>query len=146
MTEGELAEGVGFEPTREQNPLPVFKTGALNHSATLPSHCYITIFLYSEFTKKPLATEIATERGDFVLPAPVIALRNTLSSWPPRPALFNPNDASANQRSATGANDLTNRESLQRRSGQKPCGMTGLKLLLACSAFARLAQPGGRVR
>ena len=31
-----LAEGVGFEPTREQNPLPVFKTGALNHSATLP--------------------------------------------------------------------------------------------------------------
>ena len=36
MAEGELAEGVGFEPTREQNPLPVFKTGALNHSATLP--------------------------------------------------------------------------------------------------------------
>jgi hypothetical protein len=33
---GVLAEGVGFEPTRERNPLPVFKTGALNHSATLP--------------------------------------------------------------------------------------------------------------
>ena len=33
----EMAEGVGFEPTREQSPLPVFKTGALNHSATLPS-------------------------------------------------------------------------------------------------------------
>ena len=32
-----MAEGVGFEPTREQNPLPVFKTGALNRSATLPS-------------------------------------------------------------------------------------------------------------
>jgi hypothetical protein len=32
----DMAEGVGFEPTREQNPLPVFKTGALNHSATLP--------------------------------------------------------------------------------------------------------------
>ncbi len=31
-----MAEGVGFEPTRERNPLPVFKTGALNHSATLP--------------------------------------------------------------------------------------------------------------
>jgi hypothetical protein len=31
-----LAEGVGFEPTRERNPLPVFKTGALNHSAILP--------------------------------------------------------------------------------------------------------------
>ena len=27
---------MGFEPTREQAPLPVFKTGALNHSATLP--------------------------------------------------------------------------------------------------------------
>ncbi len=32
-----MAEGVGFEPTRERNPLPVFKTGALNHSATLPN-------------------------------------------------------------------------------------------------------------
>ena len=32
-----LAEGVGFEPTRERSPLPVFKTGALNHSATLPN-------------------------------------------------------------------------------------------------------------
>ena len=31
-----VAEGVGFEPTRERNPLPVFKTGALNHSAILP--------------------------------------------------------------------------------------------------------------
>ena len=31
-----MAEEVGFEPTRERNPLPVFKTGALNHSATLP--------------------------------------------------------------------------------------------------------------
>ena len=31
-----MAEGVRFELTREQSPLPVFKTGALNHSATLP--------------------------------------------------------------------------------------------------------------
>jgi hypothetical protein len=38
-----MAEGVGFEPTREQNPLPVFKTGALNHSATLPSLKYQTL-------------------------------------------------------------------------------------------------------
>ena len=36
MRMGDVAEGVGFEPTRERNPLPVFKTGALNHSATLP--------------------------------------------------------------------------------------------------------------
>ena len=35
----EVAEGVGFEPTRERNPLLVFKTSALNHSAILPSHC-----------------------------------------------------------------------------------------------------------
>ena len=32
-----MAEGVRFELTREQSPLPVFKTGALNHSATLPA-------------------------------------------------------------------------------------------------------------
>jgi hypothetical protein len=32
-----MAEGVRFELTRERNPLPVFKTGALNHSATLPA-------------------------------------------------------------------------------------------------------------
>ena len=31
-----LAEGVGFEPTRAC-ALPVFKTGALDHSATLPA-------------------------------------------------------------------------------------------------------------
>jgi hypothetical protein len=35
--ESDSAEGVRFELTREQSPLPVFKTGALNHSATLPS-------------------------------------------------------------------------------------------------------------
>ena len=33
-----MAEGVRFELTREQSPLPVFKTGALNHSATLPGY------------------------------------------------------------------------------------------------------------
>ena len=38
-----MAEGVGFEPTRERNPLPVFKTGALNHSATLPYFDLTTI-------------------------------------------------------------------------------------------------------
>ena len=86
MAEGELAEGVGFEPTREQNPLPVFKTGALNHSATLPSYCYITTFPFSEFAKKRLATEIATELGNFVLPASVIVLRNTLSSYVTAPS------------------------------------------------------------
>ncbi len=41
---GQVAEGVRFELTREQNPLPVFKTGALNHSATLP-YCESTGFL-----------------------------------------------------------------------------------------------------
>jgi hypothetical protein len=43
-----LAEGVGFEPTRERNPLPVFKTGALNHSATLPALAGSTIYAYSQ--------------------------------------------------------------------------------------------------
>jgi hypothetical protein len=37
--DAELVEGVRFELTREQSPLPVFKTGALNHSATLPLPC-----------------------------------------------------------------------------------------------------------
>ena len=32
----DLAEGVGFEPTMDSSPMPVFKTGAFNHSATLP--------------------------------------------------------------------------------------------------------------
>ena len=31
-----LAEEVGFEPTDEDRSSPVFKTGAFNHSATLP--------------------------------------------------------------------------------------------------------------
>ena len=36
--EGE-AVGVGFEPTNEETPLPVFKTGAFNRSATPPVSC-----------------------------------------------------------------------------------------------------------
>ncbi len=31
-----MAEEVGFEPTKGYKPLPVFKTGAFNRSATLP--------------------------------------------------------------------------------------------------------------
>ncbi len=35
-----MAEEVGFEPTKGYKPLPVFKTGAFNRSATLPkSQC-----------------------------------------------------------------------------------------------------------
>ncbi len=36
ITENELAEAVRFELTKGC-PLPVFKTGAIDHSATLPS-------------------------------------------------------------------------------------------------------------
>ncbi len=38
LTEGLgcLAERVGFEPTKGYKPLPVFKTGAFNRSATSP--------------------------------------------------------------------------------------------------------------
>ena len=32
-----LADGVGFEPTVGLSPTPVFKTGALNRSATHPA-------------------------------------------------------------------------------------------------------------
>ena len=32
----ELAEEVGFEPTVELPPTPIFKTGAFDHSATPP--------------------------------------------------------------------------------------------------------------
>ena len=32
----DMAEGQGFEPWVGYKPTPVFKTGALNHSATLP--------------------------------------------------------------------------------------------------------------
>ena len=32
-----MAEEVGFEPTKGYKPLPVFKTGAFNRSATLPN-------------------------------------------------------------------------------------------------------------
>jgi hypothetical protein len=45
-----MAEGVGFEPTRERNPLPVFKTGALNHSAILPK-----LSLFSNLPQRPQA-------------------------------------------------------------------------------------------
>ena len=43
-----LAEGEGFEPPRPCGP-PVFKTGAINHSAIPPDaqaqkHVYYTIF------------------------------------------------------------------------------------------------------
>jgi hypothetical protein len=63
-----MAEGVGFEPTREQNPLPVFKTGALNHSATLPreqlqvlkaynsTNANIAIGLDPNWTQTPIST------------------------------------------------------------------------------------------
>lgn len=33
---GLAAERVGFEPTVEKNPTPVFETGPFNHSGTFP--------------------------------------------------------------------------------------------------------------
>ena len=38
IVKGGMAEGVGFEPTRAF-ALPVFKTGAINHSTTPPERC-----------------------------------------------------------------------------------------------------------
>jgi hypothetical protein len=43
-----MAEGVRFELTREQSPLPVFKTGALNHSATLPQVRTLSTYRYMD--------------------------------------------------------------------------------------------------
>ena len=43
-----MAERVGFEPTMGYEPMPVFKTGAFNHSATAPYHqceLFYTMFL-----------------------------------------------------------------------------------------------------
>ena len=37
-----MADGVGFEPTRDLAPLPVFKTGAFNRSATHPQRDIIS--------------------------------------------------------------------------------------------------------
>ena len=34
-----MAERVGFEPTIGYKPMPVFKTGAFNRSATSPKSC-----------------------------------------------------------------------------------------------------------
>ena len=36
VLQSRMADGVGFEPTKGYEPLPVFKTGAFNHSATHP--------------------------------------------------------------------------------------------------------------
>jgi hypothetical protein len=37
-----LAEREGFEPSKGYQPLPVFKTGAFNRSATSPKRARIT--------------------------------------------------------------------------------------------------------
>jgi len=44
--ERELAEAVRFELTNGC-PLPVFKTGAIDHSATLPAYFYVSLSLSS---------------------------------------------------------------------------------------------------
>ena len=36
LADGEMAEGEGFEPSIGGYPMPVFKTGAFNRSATPP--------------------------------------------------------------------------------------------------------------
>ena len=41
-TVDEMADGVGFEPTIRGNRMPVFKTGAFDHSATHPNNMPIS--------------------------------------------------------------------------------------------------------
>ncbi len=43
-----MAEEVGFEPTKGYKPLPVFKTGAFNRSATLPDSQWLSKRLLEE--------------------------------------------------------------------------------------------------
>ena len=44
-----MAEGQGFEPWVGYKPTPVFKTGAFNHSATLPKRAdYTELFIGSK--------------------------------------------------------------------------------------------------
>ena len=56
-----MAEGVRFELTRALG-LPVFKTGALNHSATLPR----SVFEYTEFIGKSSTKPVLAARRDRV--------------------------------------------------------------------------------
>ena len=62
-----LAEGVRFELTREQNPLPVFKTGALNHSATLPAR--LRLALVDIKVLKAFSTYCPMRHGRAVFPS-----------------------------------------------------------------------------
>ena len=48
----ENAEGVGFEPTRAC-ALPVFKTGAINHSTTPPRYCGGRGFCHCDADEQP---------------------------------------------------------------------------------------------
>lgn len=41
-----MADEKGFEPSKRYKRLPVFKTGAINRSATHPYFDYIGFFLY----------------------------------------------------------------------------------------------------
>jgi hypothetical protein len=52
----EVAEGVGFEPTRPFG-LPVFKTGAINHSTTPPEQ------VHDVWTSKPILQCSVTPRN-----------------------------------------------------------------------------------
>src|SRR5580698_3372353 len=70
----------GIRTHEGANPLPVFKTGALNHSAILPNHCFIDICGLVRAALSRLAIQIASERH---LPL----FRSTLArrqraSWP----------------------------------------------------------------
>jgi hypothetical protein len=65
---------VGFEPTREQNPLPVFKTGALNHSATLPCVEIISELLFSFGLNREVVTNLVTNAVGCIEPCRRITL------------------------------------------------------------------------
>ena len=72
----EVAEGVGFEPTRERNPLLVFKTSALNHSAILPNQ--IISYTYSRYLMRTNPQQLSHWANVWANPAQTSRLRSSV--------------------------------------------------------------------
>ena len=82
---GPLGGRGGIRTHERCEPLPVFKTGALNHSATLPSLTYQALNKHVGRTKAEIATGIATaprsdagQRRIHHLCGPIIGIRKQM--------------------------------------------------------------------
>jgi hypothetical protein len=54
-------KGWDSNPRGSVNPLPVFKTGALNHSATLPTPAFVQLFRLDPLPISAIITEMVTK-------------------------------------------------------------------------------------